>query len=755
MNQRVQKVRAYWNFGKVFLMVFAAIWMLVSCEQPAAAAGKSVVVRNHAGEEMKEVQDGYYESLNEVFFCLNEEELEEGEIFVYSASIDGGENFGSLNPVEENQFVCAPAEELTDGIYQVRFYRYHVESRKQRELLEGEKTYLVDFYPKNANSLQVKFEHEEGKTRDGILYLTGSVPELSVCPAGTGKTFLTHETEESTITYDLGSEEMQLRLSEGYHKLQLWVELADGSSVAAEDFPMSVCYDPTPPSDPVFSISMNGGHLFSDMKEYQCYGNGTLGVHLESLDETSGIDRIQVEYGKDRKAEGEDLIFQAPFSGEIRAKAIDIAGNESPWVVCYEKILLEKEAPEIEIEKSENQEEIMFEVHLKDENAGLWRVDCKYGDKTLYDEEFGRREKRKKEYDFTMKLPREDIRQEEQVISVMAVDNAGNETTLEIACSKTDTAAPDIRFSGCTNFQVTRDDVEILVEVEDENLDRSKLKMEAVCMDEKGKILEIIPLTNERNRFMEEGNYSLMIKAEDTFGNVNSDILSFIIDRSAPEINGLQEYDGKYLQEFALDKNVSEMMKDDSMITYHLFLNGEDYDESIPVTKQGKHSLYVQAVDEVGNESEARAEFIIDSEAPKILLYEKKSELQIKLGEADDYMEYVTIDGKEVLSKKEKSFSYVLSKPGTYQVEVRAADLAGNSTKISRQITIGKTEKITVSKNMEIISSNQAPRLVKTEEVEKNFSVLWWLAAIVMILGFVAFIWWKWKRSEIDTPNEV
>ena len=111
-----------------------------------------------------------------------------------------------------------------------------------------------------------------------------------------------------------------------------------------------------------------------------------------------------------------------------------------------------------------------------------------------------------------------------------------------------------------------------------------------------------------------DGEYEIVVKAKDMYGNENIAEKRLIIDKSAPMITGLEEYDGRYLKELSLKEKIGEMIYDKHLFKLRTYLNGQEYDFNNAIKSSGHYVLSVMAMDEAGNRAYKQAEFVIKDE---------------------------------------------------------------------------------------------------------------------------------------------
>lgn len=170
-------------------------------------------------------------------------------------------------------------------------------------------------------------------------------------------------------------------------------------------------------------------------------------------------------------------------------------------------------------------------------------------------------------------------------------------------------------------------------------------------------------------------------------------------DLEKPKIQGLEEIRKKYIKEFVLRDSPEELILDDGMVRYEMWLNGRLYGGKERFRKEGVHRLEIRAKDVSGNESYASAEFTIDRTGPNIQIqgiedggvYGKPVSFQIYTTGKKDWIKKVAVNKKHQKIKDGK-YEGALIEEGDYRIEVEAMDSAGNLTK--KEIFVKRVEQI-------------------------------------------------------------
>ncbi|MDD3413576.1 MAG: Ig-like domain-containing protein [Lachnospiraceae bacterium] len=639
------------------------------------ATESSVVIKDQNGMVITQDENEIIQTMNSLYFYLNNEELREGECFVFRLSTDGGVTFSTLNPVSNGIYEMVPSNSGEYEVNQILFYCYQIQTGEIRTLIEGERAYTVIFEEQNAKAT---FASDGGKVVDGITYIRGKKPKLTVKAAQAYDTYIEIENEIEKRLYYIRNKSQTVYFNEGNYGIKVYYINSVNEKILVGGYPAKICYDCSEPTNPSFFVKLAGGGNYSEFSEYQYRSNDEIEIQVKAEDSLSGIDKIVFKYEGKMKEKGDTLFLSKGFKGNVYAKAIDLAGNESPWIQCLESFMVEDESPEVTMITSEEEDIINIQLHALDDESGIEKMECYFNNQRIFESEEKIQEGLESILQ-NLKLERTQFKQEGNLLKVVVSDLAGNQLISETNFYLIDERAPMIQFTGCTNYEVKQEPVSLQILISDKHLDNSSIQKQVIRMDEYGNIKSIVPFQNNLITLKEEGNYSVLVKAKDTYQNQSNACINFTIDLSAPTISGLSQYQGKYLKEFSLANSLQSMLADYSMIRYRAYLNGKDFDEKFIVTEQGKYLLKIEAVDQMGNEKVEKAEFIIDRIPPTISISRKGKEIFINLENKQDIISSVIIDGKEVMSAQKKhTFSYVVKNLDKVTVYVEATDQASN-----------------------------------------------------------------------------
>lgn len=284
-------------------------------------------------------------------------------------------------------------------------------------------------------------------------------------------------------------------------------------------------------------------------------------------------------------------------------------------------------------------------------------------------------------------------------VSIVAWDYAGNREKWEGGVF-IDAVRPTVEIKGVTDYMITNREVEAVFTASDENV-LKKAEVYIVKTDIEGK--ESLCQKGEwsvengkktyREKLAEEGKYEMEVYAEDMAGFTATAKAQIIIDKQAPVISHVNEFDGVYMQEFCWDYSVLEFLQDFTSCSYNVTLDGKFYAPGQSLRKEGKHQLRIEAVDQADNRSEKRVDFTIDHTAPEIIIngitdgkaYEQRAKFDIYIAGEKDWITEIKISGREiVLPEKCRKYSVEIKEIGIHEIEICAEDEAKNkATKIA------------------------------------------------------------------------
>lgn len=491
-------------------------------------------------------------------------------------------------------------------------------------------------------------------------------------------------------------------------------------------------------------------------------------VKLKAQDDGSGIENIYYQIEKEeQKQVVSEMQVELPrgFQGRITAWSEDKAGNVGDTVMS-KYIVCDVRKPNIEIytdleEEKWHTKNINASVIVREEGiaSGIASIRCYFNGKLIKEIE---------------KLP--EFCQNEQVklqlkefgeLLIEVRDYAGN-----ISWRKQkiliDKDKPEITLSGSSPNMITSKNVQLGIVMKD----RRQLKEAFITLKRKSDIEEDIVEERRETNFInnnwktefditEDGIYVIEIKAIDMARNVERKEEKFIIDKTNPVIRYVEELNGKWIKNFEWKYPLSEYIFDLTKFRYEIRLDGKLQPLFLSEKKEGKHIFYVKAIDTVGNESVARAEFVIDNTKPDIFIegiednetYEEQVELKVCVKEDTERLEEVWINGeKQNIDVESKVFRFSSDDLGEYNLTVRAIDLAGNQSIKNMNFSIVEKKNILEKVFMQKTSKPKEIQTKNKKEKNQIGCIIAYIAVAMVIVGIWGYGKMKrpYKREDAE-----
>lgn len=276
-------------------------------------------------------------------------------------------------------------------------------------------------------------------------------------------------------------------------------------------------------------------------------------------------------------------------------------------------------------------------------------------------------------------------------VTISATDQAGNVAQAKSIHFTVDKTSPKIQIRGCEEYQLWSKPVWIEWVIEESFYQGNKVELSGTRKNIDGTIesLEMPGMTNHgrvstlKQIFREDGIYELEMSSQDEAGNRECKSIHFTIDQTCPEINHFEKYDGKYYQVFKMTDSMEKMVKDLTVISYRILLNGVEYNGVDEVTREGKYDLSLDVVDELGHKSRKAIAFIVDHTPPRIIFrgvkdgeaVKETGKVSLELMDEEDVITGIRMNEVEYETDT-RELAY--SEYGTYHIEVDCVDKAGN-----------------------------------------------------------------------------
>lgn len=316
-----------------------------------------------------------------------------------------------------------------------------------------------------------------------------------------------------------------------------------------------------------------------------------------------------------------------------------------------------------------------------------------------------------------------------------ATDRVGHSVSKEQTFT-IDRDAPVITLTGVNNYDVTDKTVELRAEIADDFYNSKTVSVEGTRTDISGKVTKLsFTSFNQHGNptvideaFEQDGIYDITITSKDAAGNSQTSTVHFTVDKTAPQITGLEDLDGTVINAFDLDFDLDEMVSDLTVCDVHMYLNGSEYD-GISEVEDGSYTLLITAEDELGHYSEMSISFVLDTKAPVFIVTgvedgEVKQEaysIDVSLQLEEDTLTSVTLNG-EVVAVSGNTAHIDVTTEGNYTLYMTAVDEAGNESEQTIEFRFGQESHI----------------------------ILWIciIVAVIILAGIIIFIILRKKKKE-------
>lgn len=498
--------------------------------------------------------------------------------------------------------------------------------------------------------------------------------------------------------------------SEGEH--QIAINTVDKTNLKSEQQVLGFFIDKTPPD---VSASLNGsGFTDSEALRY-LNSNGDVSVsvsdaNIDDDDLTMTVTTTPPNSGgstSESKVQPGSQVFAQDGEYTVKFVAIDKAGNKSAERSVSFRV--DKTPPELKFSgaadkgtstSSVTMNYIVNEAYYSDMNGCTLRV---------YRKIDGQGEGLLKTVEIKPTGPQyslSELFQEdgEYRFEMAAEDKCGNKAQASYTFIL-DGKAPIITLTGVGNYDKTVEDVILGITVDETFFASNKVVLTGTRIDidgEKHKVdfNDFNPnagkVTTFEQLFKEDGIYDISIESTDKAGNKSSKQLHFTIDRTDPEINGIDDYAGKAVKNFDWNVDADNMVRDLTVCNTSVYMDGVEYDGKTSL-KDGTHLLRVIATDELGHTTEKEVSFKLDTTVPNILVsgveegqYIKvPTEVSVTVELDDDTLTKVTLNGQEVPVNNGVASVRVDTRMA-YTLNAEAVDEAGNVSKLEMHFNFGE-----------------------------------------------------------------
>ncbi len=498
--------------------------------------------------------------------------------------------------------------------------------------------------------------------------------------------------------------------SEGEHSIA--INTVDKTGLKSEQQVLNFVIDKTPPD---VSAALNGSGFAEGGALRYLNSNGDVSVavsdaNVDDDDLTMTVTTTPPNSGgstSESKVQPGSQVFAQDGEYTVKFVAIDKAGNKSAERSVEFRV--DKTPPELKFSgapdkgtatSSVTMNYIVNEAYYSDMNGCTLRV---------YKKIDGQGESLLKTVEIKPTGPQYSLSElfqdeGEYRFEMAAEDKCGNKAQASYTFIL-DGKAPIITLTGVGNYDKTVEDVILGITVDETFFASNKVILTGTRIDidgEKHKVdfNDFNPnagkVTTFEQLFKEDGIYDISIESTDKAGNKSSKQLHFTIDRTDPEINGVDDYAGKAVQGFDWNVDADNMVRDLTVCNTSVYMDGVEYDGKTSL-KDGTHLLRVVATDELGHTTEKEVSFKLDTTAPNILVsgveegqYIKvPTDVKVTVELDEDTLTKATLNGQDIPVNNGVASVRVDSRMA-YTLTAEAVDEAGNVSKLEMHFNFGE-----------------------------------------------------------------
>ncbi|WP_444998446.1 CARDB domain-containing protein [Aliikangiella sp. IMCC44359] len=265
------------------------------------------------------------------------------------------------------------------------------------------------------------------------------------------------------------------------------------------------------------------------------------------------------------------------------------------------------------------------------------------------------------------------------LLVVSAIDLAGNVSQQQVQFSIV-VAAPEIEITGVKDGDLTNQSIVPVISITGDNIIEQSVTLNGQSF------ISGTAITSE-------GHYQLVVTAINSANNQTTETINFEIDKTAPTIQVDGINDGQHSSQ-----NITPVitLNDAHFDSASLMLNGVIFVSGTVITQEGEYELLINANDSVGNQSSRRISFVIDKQAPDILISGVTDGLMSRQGItpviaiSDDHLatQLIQLNNVNFVS------GTLINADGHYQLVVNAEDKAGNQSSQSISFDIDQSEPV-------------------------------------------------------------
>lgn len=305
----------------------------------------------------------------------------------------------------------------------------------------------------------------------------------------------------------------------------------------------------------------------------------------------------------------------------------------------------------------------------------------------------------------------------EYIISIYASDLAGNRSSLYSFNLTVDTVFPTISTTGVNNGYYYNKNITPTWKVDDETASLNVT-------------LNGNPFTS--SEISTEGSYTLNISATDLAGNISTETINFVIDKTAPiiSIENIKNL-GYYTDP------ITPIIKwDDTDAIATILLQNINYFGQ-EINQDGSYVLYVKVVDKAGNISDLSYKFRLNISKPEIFVSGVNDGDTIKGSFTPEFKFKDTVEYNILLNGKEYHGEEI-TKEGNYSLVITAKDEDGIETVETINFKVESSPEANTSndKNNDSTSSSPLPLAIGS------------IFGLILIAALCYYIYKKTKKDE-------
>lgn len=207
-------------------------------------------------------------------------------------------------------------------------------------------------------------------------------------------------------------------------------------------------------------------------------------------------------------------------------------------------------------------------------------------------------------------------------LAVSATDAAGNRTATDVLTFTVDKSLPVTAIEGIADDGVSGEAVALTMAAWDGN-GSSTFLLDGVHESPEGvreslameQLVKTGAYYSAAQTFSEDGRYKILLQAISPDGRGAAACKRFTVDQTPPDISFLKELDGGTYQSFRIPKNISDYIRDMTVFSYQIIINGNEYAPGEEIREEGEYHITVKAEDQAGNRSAATGTFMIAKDA--------------------------------------------------------------------------------------------------------------------------------------------